>query len=99
MSKVLNQYTSNNFFQIARSSRKKSIFLVLVTSTAILGWFLVSWLFNSHSLPLDTGRTSICIKSQAINSFFGLFISHGVCLFIILFNKISNFLITATRAT
>ena len=53
MSKVLNQHPSNHFFQIAGSSRKKSILLYLVTITAILGFFLISWLFNSNSLPLD----------------------------------------------
>lgn len=59
MSKILNQHISNNFFQTAILSRKKSILLCLVTITAILGFFLISWLFNSHSLPLDIGNIPI----------------------------------------
>ncbi len=45
--------------QTARLSRKKSMFLWLVTITAILGLLLVSWLFNSHSLPLEIGNIPI----------------------------------------
>lgn len=35
------------------------MFLWLVTITAIFGLFLVSWLFNSHSLPLEIGNIPI----------------------------------------
>ena len=45
--------------QTARLSRKKSMFLWLVTITAILVLLLVSWLFNSHSLPLEIGNIPI----------------------------------------
>lgn len=60
-SKFKNSFKSNGiiFFQIARSSRKKSMLLWFVTITAILGLFLVSWLFNSNSLPLDIGNMPI----------------------------------------
>jgi len=53
MSKVLNQHPSNHFFQIAGSSRKKIDTAVLSYNHGNIGIFLISWLFNSNSLPLD----------------------------------------------
>jgi len=60
-SKFRNSSKSNGikFFQIARLSRKKSLLLCLVTITGILGFFLISCLFNSNSLPLGIGNMLI----------------------------------------
>jgi hypothetical protein len=65
VSKVLNQYTTNNLSQAARLNRKKPRLLWLVIITIILGLFLVPWLFNSNSRPLNIGNMPI---KQAVNA-------------------------------